>query len=89
MAWETHSLRKITMSNEIKVTLQNLPKGKLIEANFIGINEHIMITLKRETDNHKQSYMEYYIFNSESGHQELKIDNKKNAVIKENLKQMA
>ena len=89
MQWETHSLREIKLSNETKLVLQKLPKGKLIEANFIGINEHIMVTLKRETDGiHKQNFIEYYIFNSDTGHCELKIDNLKSAVMKESVKQL-
>ena len=54
MMWDVHSLKPIKLGNEIKLKLAKLPKGKLLDANYIGINEHIMITLKRETnDSHK------------------------------------
>ena len=54
MMWDVHSLKPIKLGNEIKLKLAKLPQGKLLDANFIGINEHIMITLKRETnDSHK------------------------------------
>ena len=49
MAWKTHSLEPVKLDTPIKRALQNLPKGKLIDANFVGLNEHIMITLKRES----------------------------------------
>lgn len=45
LMWNVHSLRSIKLNNDIKQKLQQLPKGKLMEANMIGINEHILITL--------------------------------------------
>ena len=46
-----------------------------------------MITLRREEDmgKHICKFMEYHIYNSETGVLELKIDNRKEAVLKESL----
>jgi len=86
MMWDIHSLRAIKLTQEIKNSLKKLPKGKLMEANFIGINEHVMITLQRTSDDRQRSkYMEYFIFNAENGNIELRIDNQKKAVLKESI----
>jgi hypothetical protein len=85
LAWDVHSLEQYKLGDEIKRVLHNsLPKGIVIDANFIGVNEHIMITIKIDSDKYK--YTEYFIFNSENGCIELKIDNKKNKALEAEYK---
>ena len=57
-----------------------MPIGKVIDFNFVGRSEHIMVTLKteKEKNNSKSrpvTYTRWIIYNAESGNIDLDISN--------------
>ena len=56
LAWDIHSLKPMKITKELQKSLEGFPKGEVIDVNFIGVSEHVMLTL-RLRDTNRQTYL--------------------------------
>ena len=80
LKWETHTLNPKDITKPMKESLADLPLGEVIDFNFVGKSEHIMITLKVNKKKNilkgkHNLYTRWIIFNAESGNKDLDISN--------------
>ena len=58
LAWDIHSFKSHKITENLKKSLNGLPKGELLDVNFIGVSEHVMVTLRLEShDNLNLTYL--------------------------------